>query len=611
VIPPARVVVACLVALAGCARALPPNVVEIDRAERLLVSSSAPPAADAPGWTTVSLPDWWGVAVRRSHLEGWFRARLRLREAPREVWAVHLPRIGQSAGVWVNGELIGTSGGFTEPLPRNWNRSQLFPVPASILRVGENDILIRLVTHRGAPGFLRGFFVGPVRLLQPLHDARVWRQETLGQIIGTASLAGGLLLLVFSFRDDRFRAQRLLALGLVLWAWTSADAFVKTIPVPSRWWEASTAAALVWCLVCFVFGFHRMLERKRPRVETAILAVAGAYTAALLLAPRLYAFTLVVVGGGIAVLMAVYLIAMLMRASDAAPGRGRALMAPAVVGVLFGVHDLIVVTIGHAALGMLLSPYIPVVAMAAAGWMLLDRHLASVSEIESLNADLEARVESKHRELEDNYARLRTFERDRAVMDERERIMQDVHDGMGGQLVSTLAMVESGEFSADEVGDALRGALDDLRLVIDSLDPDERDLLSVLGMVRSRLEPRLARHGLTFRWQVADASAMPTFGPEEALQVMRIVQEAITNVLKHAGAATITVRTGEATGPSSEPGVLVEIEDDGVGIDVAASPGRGLAGMRRRAERLGGVLVVEPTGSGTRLRLWLPTAFDA
>jgi signal transduction histidine kinase len=192
------------------------------------------------------------------------------------------------------------------------------------------------------------------------------------------------------------------------------------------------------------------------------------------------------------------------------------------------------------------------------------------------------------------------------VAGERERIMQDVHDGVGGQLVSALAMVEGGR-SLDAVGDVLRGALEDLRLVIDSLDPTEYDLLAVLGAVRARLEPRLGRHGVQMRWEVREVAPLPGFGPEMALQVMRVVQEAVTNVVKHAAARTITVRTGDAAENGGHPGVFVEIRDDGRGYRSDAPRGRGIASMERRAQRLSGRLVVVGTASGTVVRLWIPT----
>jgi signal transduction histidine kinase len=257
---------------------------------------------------------------------------------------------------------------------------------------------------------------------------------------------------------------------------------------------------------------------------------------------------------------------------------------------------------------VLLSPYIPGVALVTGAWVLLGRLVDAHRETVALNRDLERRVAEKHRELEANYARVARLERQQAVAEERERLMRDVHDGVGGQLVSTLALVEQGDGAQDAVVESIRAALEDLRLVIDSLDPSEDDLPSVLGSIRSRLEPRLARHGLRFAWHVTDLPAVEGFGPEMALQAMRIVQEAVTNVVKHAAARTVTVRTGTTDGHGRRAGVFVEVRDDGRGIAADAPRGRGLVNMARRAARLGGTVEVRSDGGGTAVRLWLPRA---
>jgi signal transduction histidine kinase len=107
------------------------------------------------------------------------------------------------------------------------------------------------------------------------------------------------------------------------------------------------------------------------------------------------------------------------------------------------------------------------------------------------------------------------------------------------------------------------------------------------------------------QWLVSDLPPLDHFGPEMSLQAMRIVQEAITNAVKHAEAQTITVETGEAP-EHGHSGVFVEIRDDGRGLSDPVRPGRGLANMRRRAERLGGLVRVESNGQGTVVRLWIP-----
>jgi len=85
------------------------------------------------------------------------------------------------------------------------------------------------------------------------------------------------------------------------------------------------------------------------------------------------------------------------------------------------------------------------------------------------------------------------------------------------------------------------------------------------------------------------------------------VQEAVTNVLKHANAQVITIRTAIEPGRDGSPRCVVEVCDDGenaAGLD--ENKGRGLSNMRRRAARLGGELDIECHAAGTLVKLWLP-----
>ena len=114
-------------------------------------------------------------------------------------------------------------------------------------------------------------------------------------------------------------------------------------------------------------------------------------------------------------------------------------------------------------------------------------------------------------------------------------------------------------------------ALDDLRLMIDSLDAIEGDILVVLGMFRSRLEPRLMAQNIKFDWQVTDLPAVPNLSPHEVLQILRILQEAVTNVIKHANADVITVKTLYTGGEDDAGVVSIEVRDNGKGINAYKS----------------------------------------
>jgi signal transduction histidine kinase len=239
-------------------------------------------------------------------------------------------------------------------------------------------------------------------------------------------------------------------------------------------------------------------------------------------------------------------------------------------------------------------------------FLFVSRFIDALDTSEALTAELGARVAEKAAEIEDNHARLRVLQGEQAVADERERILGEIHDGMGGQLISALAMVRNREGGPEETAHAIQAALDDMRLMIHSLDEVEGDLGTALGSLRERIGRRLEHAGLTLEWRIADTPPPAGFGPEAALQVMRIVREAITNVIKHAETRTISVSTSvEGEGP--ERVVVVEVADDGRGFgEGGGGGGRGLTHMRSRAQRIGAELTIVPTSEGTRVRLSLP-----
>jgi signal transduction histidine kinase len=180
--------------------------------------------------------------------------------------------------------------------------------------------------------------------------------------------------------------------------------------------------------------------------------------------------------------------------------------------------------------------------------------------------------------------------------------MRDMHDGVGSALMSSLVAVQRGQMPAADVAQVLSECVDALKLTIDSLEPSGDDLLVLLATLRYRLEPRLQAAGLTLEWHVSEIPKLAWMNPTSALQILRILQEVLTNVLKHANARTLRVAT-QATGTQ----VTVSVADDGVGFDMKhPRPGRGLNNLRRRAEEIGGQIEISSRAGETVVKLLLP-----
>ena len=231
-----------------------------------------------------------------------------------------------------------------------------------------------------------------------------------------------------------------------------------------------------------------------------------------------------------------------------------------------------------------------------------------VAEKAAADAARRQATERAH-DIELQYERISALERAGAVAEERGRLMLDMHDGLGSQLMATLNALERGKFSTEDVADLLRRCIEDLRLVIDSLDAGEHNLAASLANLRYRVEPRLNAAGLILGWAV-DPQAGCRLAPSAVLHVLRVVQEALTNALKHAQATRLDVRVSEEASTGT---ISIEVTDNGRGLlplttEGHTGTGRGLANMRQRARSLGGDLETVAYQGGTCVRLHIPSA---
>jgi signal transduction histidine kinase len=258
----------------------------------------------------------------------------------------------------------------------------------------------------------------------------------------------------------------------------------------------------------------------------------------------------------------------------------------------------IVLTLSPTALTPLsLFHLAPVFLASVAIYLFISQLITAMKTSKARAGELERLAEEIQAELALSYETL-AREREKSAIDkERSRILLDLHDGVGGILANTIAYIDNHGRGDDVIRASLSEALRDLGLMLDGLE-NSHSLATLLGMMRERLEPLMNDHNLSFDWQVEEEPQIPHQGPSHNLAVARIVQEAITNTIKHANASSIRIYTQQD---------LVRVSDNGRGFDVTAEPrqGYGLMGMRRRAADLGIGLEIKSGQSGTQISLFL------
>ena len=202
--------------------------------------------------------------------------------------------------------------------------------------------------------------------------------------------------------------------------------------------------------------------------------------------------------------------------------------------------------------------------------------------------------------------------------EERQRLAQDLHDGVASQLASIISALDMGTPQQRATAASLQQCMVELKLLVDGVDSDA-SVLSLLASLRYRMQPLLEAGGIELRWRIADEAVLDRVQGDAARQVLRIAQEALANAVRHSCANRVTLTCCQV---KSRQALLMEVADNGVGMTPALRTisgaaeavgghrlGKGLSGMERRARRLGGRLAIDAArGQGTRVRLLVPLA---
>ena len=134
----------------------------------------------------------------------------------------------------------------------------------------------------------------------------------------------------------------------------------------------------------------------------------------------------------------------------------------------------------------------------------------------------------------------RTWQRPHPVLQaERQRIARDLHDQVGSQLVSAIALLDPATPSQKLALSALEQCLLDLRLVVDSMDSSDESLPDRLARLRHRIQPVLQHRGIVLAWEVDCTPHEHLPSGDQAAHLAHIVQEALSNMLQHSGATQV------------------------------------------------------------------------
>lgn len=192
---------------------------------------------------------------------------------------------------------------------------------------------------------------------------------------------------------------------------------------------------------------------------------------------------------------------------------------------------------------------------------------------------------------------------------EREGLLMDLHDGIGG-LVTNIRLLadlsqkmndrESIKTTLATISKLSTDAISEIRDLMQSLDSGELNWQTLVATIKNEGAAMVEAHGISFKAEAKiDASGQP--GSLLWVNLFRIYKEALTNVIKHAHAKSVEVIL-----QISKDKLTLEVQDDGIGWNEQTTSGRGHSIMQKRAKDLGGAVTVSSGSAGARVGLEIP-----
>lgn len=592
---------------AGMALAQPAAAVEriaVAEAVRGDWHDAAPPEN---GWMQVPLTDYWQARWPDHDGVVWYRLRWHQSDATQPTGLL-LSYTCMAASIQLNGSLIDRDRSLVEPLSRSWLVPRYRLLQSPLLKQGENELLVRVSGFAAYQGGLGVVEVGDPSTLEARYHEEVLIRHDLQLMDSAIGFVLAAIIGLFWLLRRTETMYGWYALSAVFGRLYDSN-FLSSSPWPfstTDAWQAFIGACYVVMAATHTIFLLRFCEKRWLRFERVLLSIAAVVMVAALLWPEwmgphrnLYLVPTI----AFLYLASLSFVLYALR-SDRRDSQVLALciLAPLVVSL----HDLGVYMAwygGVSYLGVLTSPLM----LLGMGFILAYRFATTMKRMEGFNAELREEVQQATSQLAETMQQQHALELAHSRAGERLQLVRDLHDGFGGTLVGAIAHLEQTpeQMPPNRVIGLLREMRDDLRLVIDSTAREQGDLGELLVPLRHRATQLLDAAGIDAYWHLDDVHDIE-LGANRSLDLLRLLQEALTNVFKHSHAQRVDVylrRQGDH--------LSLQVDDDGTGLQPHGGHhggGTGLASMRLRASRLGGQLQVlsRTESNGTRVALDLP-----
>jgi hypothetical protein len=260
------------------------------------------------------------------------------------------------------------------------------------------------------------------------------------------------------------------------------------------------------------------------------------------------------------------------------------------VALVIGMRDWYVITYSRSNYASVAwVTYIWLLFGVTMAWLLAHRLRNATAAQVAHAEDLARKLQLQEFELVRAFADQKQAAERQVAAEERRRVLQDMHDGVGHELLGALQISNEDAVTREAVTQQIQRALDHLKLTVDVLQEGAQDIATVLGLLRYRLEPRLRSAAIAMEWHVDAIPPLPGWDTAKSRELQLLMFEGFTNIIAHSGAHRVVL---DASWDPTAGTLTIQLADDGKGLPPVVRAGQGLESMRLRARRLGSELQI-------------------
>ncbi|CAM4267436.1 sensor histidine kinase [Acinetobacter pragensis] len=564
------------------------------------------------GWVPVQkLPDNWNEAWPNYTGGAWYRliwswncqdhARLA------EPIAFSISHINTAGAIFLNGDMLWSDKSLHEPLSKSWNMPRFWIMPISGLKKNSNEILIYVTGYSAMSSGIGTVSFDNVIKANAVNDKRIWNMRTLFQINLILSATLGMFCLVIWLYRRSESSFGWFAISCFLWI-----LFISNILATETYIFSSSVAAarmnliiFMLYILCFCTYLLRFVRVKKPKIERFLLILTAVFilciwTVSLNQMKGLFD-SVFLFYCGIYFVTYIHLcwVAVRVKRSD------YILLAVCMTAIMFiSVYDLRLVFISSVPDITLLSPYTSPLFTLFIVILLGSRLDRNIKKIEHFNDELSTKIQQVSLDLSSSLNDQHRLELFNARLQERMKLSHDLHDGLGSSIVRSMILVDQCDkkIPNKQFLSMLKLLRDDLRQIIDSGSVAGNKIpetpLLWAAPVRHRFSQLMDEMDIRAQWEfAAQWETEPT--ALQCLNLIRVLEESLTNVIKHSQATQVKVSMHYASPSQLE----LIIQDNGVGFDVDCVKQNGMSigmrSMQSRIEKMSGNFSIDSGEDGT------------